>query len=226
MNNQKKTYDLYIKFLSTLKIDHKNILRLPVATKILKSLINIDTLKNKKRLNKITDYTNIYYWSDLHINHDNVIKYSNRPFNDKDEMFNFFINEYNKIIKDDDIVIFGGDIVFNQNKDILKRLNEFKGKKYLILGNHDIDKKTLEYKKYQCFEDLMLCHSFIYEYNHKIIEVIITHYPIDEDFLPENTINIHGHTHQYLISERHINMCVEHTDYKPIKLIDKIKEKF
>lgn len=88
----------------------------------------------------------IYFTSDQHHGHTNIIKYSNRPFETLEEMDDEIIEKYNKVITNKDIVYFLGDFSFyddDKTKQIFKRYN---GTKHLILGNHD-EKRTQLYLK-------------------------------------------------------------------------------
>lgn len=94
-------------------------------------------------VNHILQFTtiknNIFFTSDTHFNHANIIKYCMRPFADKDEMNEALINNWNSVVKKNDIVFHLGDFMFgNMNRfwDFRSRLN---GKIYLIHGNHDYE---------------------------------------------------------------------------------------
>lgn len=94
-------------------------------------------------INHILQFTtiknNIFFTSDTHFNHANIIKYCMRPFADKDEMNEALINNWNSVVKENDIVFHLGDFMFgNMNRfwDFRSRLN---GKIYLIHGNHDYE---------------------------------------------------------------------------------------
>lgn len=79
----------------------------------------------------------IYLISDLHFGHENIIKYSSRPFSSVEEMNETLIKNWNDVVKDNDIVYHLGDFCFlkyNDCKNILRRLN---GNINMILGNHD-----------------------------------------------------------------------------------------
>lgn len=83
----------------------------------------------------------IYFTSDEHFFHNNIIKYCNRPFKDYKEMNSEILKIFD-ILKDDDICFHLGDISasLGNNKETLKEmLKPLKGKHILIRGNHDHD---------------------------------------------------------------------------------------
>lgn len=78
----------------------------------------------------------IFFTSDTHYGHANVIKYCNRPFRDIVEMREVLINSWNAAVGPADLVYHLGDFSFHEREvaTVLPRLN---GRKILILGNHD-----------------------------------------------------------------------------------------
>ena len=85
---------------------------------------------------------NIFFTSDTHFWHENIIKFSNRPFSSIEEMNDTIINNWNSVVKENDIVFHLGDFCFcgsDKFKELIEKLN---GKIYLILGNHDL--KTIK----------------------------------------------------------------------------------
>jgi calcineurin-like phosphoesterase family protein len=84
---------------------------------------------------------NYFFTADLHLGHANIIKHSNRPFRDVDEMDEILIENWNKrITSPNDCVIVLGDFTFYSKtliNDPRKAFGRLRGKKYLILGNHD-----------------------------------------------------------------------------------------
>lgn len=52
----------------------------------------------------------LYFYGDPHFGDDAIRRYENRPFNNTKTMDIALITDYNEIIKDDDIVIFTGDL--------------------------------------------------------------------------------------------------------------------
>ena len=79
--------------------------------------------------------SNTWFTSDLHLGHNNIIKYCNRPYKDADEMDAALINNWNSVVRPDDTIYNLGDFTFSKNAEkYLARLN---GVKHLIKGNHD-----------------------------------------------------------------------------------------
>ena len=78
----------------------------------------------------------VYFTSDTHFDHANVIRFCNRPFATVEEMNEALITNWNRKVHRDDTVYIMGDMFFRTTdpEPILQRL---KGKKHLIVGNHD-----------------------------------------------------------------------------------------
>lgn len=80
---------------------------------------------------------NIHFTSDTHFYHENIIRYTSRPFQNKFEMNDLLIENWNRVVGPDDDVWHLGDFAFcslNQLNSILSRLN---GNIHVVLGNHD-----------------------------------------------------------------------------------------
>lgn len=137
----------------------------------------------------------IFFTSDLHFGHQNIIKFCNRPWETTEEMDEALIKNWNSVVKEDDMVFDLGDFAFAPNwrwKELLNRLN---GHHYLILGNHDITRWP--------GDKVMELFDGVYSQLHLKIDgnqVYLNHYP----FLcyagtyrnPEvATIQLFGHVH-------------------------------
>ena len=88
----------------------------------------------------------IYFTSDWHLNHFNIIKYTSRPFKTLEEMNTLIIKNFNERVKEDDMVFFLGDFIFRSGsgrgegeKDKPEYfLNRLTCKNIVfIAGNHD-----------------------------------------------------------------------------------------
>jgi len=80
---------------------------------------------------------NSYFTSDWHIGHDNIIKFSNRPFKDVGHMHRVLVNNYNSTVGTNDICYFLGDMGQHNGETMKKIIQELNGTKILIMGNHD-----------------------------------------------------------------------------------------
>ena len=54
----------------------------------------------------------IYYTSDLHLGHANIIKLCKRPFSDVDEMNAVLISNWNNRVTNGDTVYISGDLMY------------------------------------------------------------------------------------------------------------------
>lgn len=173
-----------------------------------------------------------YYIADTHFGHENVIKFCNRPFLSVEEMNEKLIENWNSKITNGDKVYILGDM-FYRCDNVEEILVKLKGKKHLILGNHDtwLDKKELH--KYFVSIDKYL------EINDGKNLLILSHYPM-LSFKRENrknTFMIHGHIHNdtdidfFPLLKSRVNVLnagVEINNYMPVTLDELIEnnEKF
>lgn len=153
---------------------------------------------------------NVYFWSDTHFGHKNIIRYSNRPFPDVQSMNNSMLANYKATVTKDDIVIFGGDISFMTDDMMNEILHQMPGHKVWIVGNHDMDRKGNLAKLH--FNERHSCLVI----DQPEFQLLVTHYPLSE--VPEGCINVHGHIHDKLANPWNVNICVEHTNYAPMLL--------
>lgn len=187
----------------------------------------------------------IYFISDTHFDHSNIIKYCDRPYKDTTQMDIDIIHKWNSVVKPDDIVWHLGDFAFFSKKDherIYKLIQKLNGNINLLLGNHDKHISNdiqfwldLGFKKvwdspFLFMNDCILSHEPIISKN----GIDLTYHPILK--------NIHGHIHnsfeKYLklskedqrkldakhsefghipdITKHSFNVSIEVIDYKPI----------
>lgn len=79
----------------------------------------------------------IYFTSDLHLGHKNIIRLCNRPFSSIEEMDTVLMGNWNRKVHRDDTIYILGDLMFRSEKPPEDYLRQLKGKKHLIMGNHD-----------------------------------------------------------------------------------------
>src|SRR5271169_1776785 len=78
----------------------------------------------------------IYFSSDDHFWHNNVIRYCNRPYSSVEQMNEDMVLKWNSVVKPEDTVYCLGDfsLAFRAVETFTARLM---GKKKLVPGNHD-----------------------------------------------------------------------------------------
>jgi len=109
----------------------------------------------------------IFFTSDLHLGHSNILIYDKRPFATIEEHDETIIENWNKTVKSNDTVYFIGDFCLFRKIDKIRgyrsRLN---GKIHLIYGNHDDvlrDNQIFESQSDMRYifvgkQKIMLCH--------------------------------------------------------------------
>ena len=83
------------------------------------------------------DGSRVYFTSDTHFNHTNIISYCQRPFRNVEEMNERIIANWNEVVGEDDIIFHLGDFCLGGSAEWTRLLNRLNGKIYLIMGNHD-----------------------------------------------------------------------------------------
>lgn len=162
----------------------------------------------------------IWVISDTHFGHDNIIKYCERPFQDSKEMDERIVQNWNSVVKDGDIVYHLGDVYFGERGRSVLLSERLKGRKRLILGNHDSGKDQTLHRYFQKIEVWRMFPEF---------GLLLTHVPVhesslerfDEGALSSKLLNIHGHIHnKEAPSHNHQNVSVEMTNYTPVNIED------
>lgn len=138
----------------------------------------------------------IFFTSDLHFGHENVIRFDDRPFNTVEEMDEEMIKRWNAKVGKGDIVYVLGDFIWkaatNEAVSIIRRLN---GQIILIKGNHDRFLHNAAAKKalagIKDYDDICVTLE-----DGTTRRCIISHY-----FIPfynghrYQAIHLHGHSH-------------------------------
>ena len=79
-----------------------------------------------------------WFTADLHLDHENIIKYCNRPFLDVQDMNYHLIDNWNQRVKKEDIVFHIGDFCYKETKHKAKDfIDQLNGQIIFIKGNHD-----------------------------------------------------------------------------------------
>lgn len=175
----------------------------------------------------------VFFTSDTHFRHAAIVGFCNRPFDSVDDMDEALIENWNKVVSNDDTVYHLGDFAFCGTQ-MIKRIRErLNGKIHLIIGNHDIrniNPNTVG----NCFESI--------EYQ-RIIEidgynVVLNHYPFlcFPGAFNSHLVQLFGHVHtrqgntgndrdrlQYLYPTQY-DVGVDNNNFTPISW-EYVKEK-
>lgn len=184
---------------------------------------------------------NVFFTSDLHFGHENVIRFDKRPWNTVEEMNRGLMERWNRKVQKGDLVYVLGDLFWKgDSKMVLEYLNNLNGQIYMIKGNHDrwlhnagVKNRLAGVKDYLDTDvplkdgmkrRVILSHYFIPFYNGHLY----------------NAIMLHGHSHnteEYEAEEkmkvwlnqnrfpcRAYNIGCMHWNYEPVTL-DEILER-
>ena len=162
-------------------------------------------------LDQCLDTTTIWLASDTHFDHANIIRYCNRPYRDVREMNATLMNNWNKTVKPNDLMIFLGDLTMNRNPNAFPYwMSQLNGDKLVVRGNHG-DQSTVNH--------------ILTTYNGQNLLFIHNPAHAPPDF---KGWTIHGHGHNkwgWLIDQdrKRANISMERTAYKPISLASLIQ---
>jgi calcineurin-like phosphoesterase family protein len=159
----------------------------------------------------------IFFTSDPHFGHRNIIKYCNRPFADADEMDAELIRRWNAVVPTDGIVYLLGDVTMGGPERAIEILGQLNGTKYLIAGNHD--KKNRRNARFaRCFvwvKDLAKIRV-------QSEPIVLCHYPMKSwDGSYHDALHFHGHSHNAKPingDPRRVDVGVDAWSYAPVSL--------
>lgn len=148
-----------------------------------------------------------YVMGDIHLGDDGMFNRAYKSTFDTQELyFEALVRNWNQIVRDEDIVLLLGDI--GSDRELISRfVAETRGRKWLILGNHDDFAKSCYAAE---FEMVFLGPVMIHR------RFIASHEPVPVE---PGVVNLHGHTHDIMLkTDLHKNLCAEHWGYKPVSL--------
>ena len=164
----------------------------------------------------------IWFTSDTHFGHLNIMKYCKRPFKSIEEHDEELIRRWNERVKPNDTVYHLGDFAwFGPLKcdEYLSRLNGFK---HLILGNHDRMqrmRKTIGWESIQPYLEIKIDNQqAVMLFHYRMVVWNKKHY---------GSWALHGHSHGTLplSGDYTLDVGVDCWDYYPIS-VEIIREAF
>lgn len=143
------------------------------------------------------DLDKLFFTSDSHLLHANILKFCNRPFESVEHQTEELIRRWNEVVPEDGIVFHLGDLCWTGNIDFILKLNErLNGSINLVYGNHDMQNKLDREVIKNIFKshggDTMDIASILVR-NDNNQNLTCCHYPML--YWPTGTWMLHGHIH-------------------------------
>jgi len=165
-------------------------------------------MSSQLKWNQIFDIRNTKLWftSDLHLFHANIIKLDGRPYADVNEMFNDIKEKWNSQVSPDDHIFILGDILWGSPKTgLINFNNNFNGHKHVILGNHDKEHN----ENFECFDTVDRLAKIVVTDGIKSKGITLCHYPMSSwDGTFRGEWQLFGHVHNNISLENHKhNQC-------------------
>lgn len=224
--NTVSMFDRYAQFLGTQYVRDDGTTAQPASGKFIKVLREVQAAHCSIRdlgaciEGREPGFTGrVWFWSDLHFFHSNVIGYCDRPFANMESMNETMLRNCLDTVSADDILVFGGDITMGNVHATNELLRAIPAYKLNVLGNHDIDRKKGKLLDLSV-DEIAPC----LEFSADGLQFFLSHYPVRESSLQPWQMNLHGHIHNQSVhpsvgsGRRHINLSVEYTGYRPISL--------
>lgn len=154
----------------------------------------------------------IYFTADTHFFQESIIHRANRPFASFREMNEHMFDLWNETVKPEDTIYHLGDVTARFSEKELAQLRLLNGKKFLIPGNHDVQKiKNKLSSFFTIFPPLVDLPA---------VKVVMCHFPL-ESWNKRNYgyMHLHGHSHGNMRKiQARLDVGVDVHGFKPISL--------
>ena len=142
----------------------------------------------------------IYFISDTHFGHNNIIKHCERPFDNVHIMDQIIFDNINEVVGTDDTLYILGDFCFKGKEPIEYRSRIFCQDVHLILGNHDrrndYNDHLHGFSSVQDVKEIIHCNQRIY----------LSHYPHRSwPASHKGSWMLYGHVHSKLDHEDRVS---------------------
>ena len=154
----------------------------------------------------------IFFTSDLHFGHSNIIQYEHRPFADVNDMDKALIANWNSVVGKHDTVFVLGDISFYGHEKTEHLVRQLRGTKHLVMGNHDA--KGPRWWMDVGFETASRYPIILDEY------LVLQHKPPEYYNETSPYFYLYGHVHgteaYQTLTKKSCCVCVERWKYTPV----------
>lgn len=179
------------------------------------------------RLKDKFDKDKLFFTSDTHFFHKNIIKYCNRPFENTYYMNEAIIKNWNEVVPEDGTVFHLGDVSLTAVPKVLNDLLwSLNGTKHLVIGNHEKDALGKEYirEHWETINDIAEIYVEDEEITYGKQHIVMCHYPmISWNASHRGSWGLYGHVHGGLsnkgemkTSPSQLDVGVDVHDYTPV----------
>jgi calcineurin-like phosphoesterase family protein len=177
---------------------------------------------------KYNDGSKIFFTSDSHYGHSNILKFCDRPFEDVEEMDRMLIENWNKKVPHDGLVFHLGDFAWGGYEFWKKIRDQLNGDIILIKGNHDqknmsstAEQELFKYVSWQMLIEIegrkiwlnhfpFLCYAGVYREPKKLVYSLYGHVHSGPDKKGQDIPRlVHTYPMQY-------DVGVDNNNYEPI----------
>lgn len=159
--------------------------------------------------NVVFDKDKLFFTSDTHFGHENIIKYCNRPFKNVFEMNQVLVDNWNKVVPKDGVVFHLGDFALNLSNQATSHIfHSLNGTKHLVIGNHEKCILNSAYIKglFNTVNDISEIFVKDDEITYKEQHIVMCHYPmITWNASHRGSWQLFGHVHGGLSNKGVIN---------------------
>lgn len=159
---------------------------------------------------KLEEGQKVFFTSDLHVGHRNVLVFCNRPFVDTKDMSENLIANWNRVVGENDIVFDLGDMFwFDSRHEVKKFVEKLNGTIYKIPGNHDMDCRKLfelcKTSKVEILDDNNVV--WVERKGQKIVEIWLSHFPLATwPHWIQGSLNFFGHIHSGPLTDNMVDI--------------------
>lgn len=175
-------------------------------------------------MNFDSNATNIFFTSDTHFGHKNIIKYCNRPYADLKDMDAALVSNWNAKVGSNDVVFHIGDLAFiKEDKKLQELIHSLNCKTlYLVPGNHDDAQRYKQLKGDNKVVVLNTLHEINIQVEDEKMRFVLCHYALRVwNKSHYGAIHLYGHSHGTLPDDpnsRSMDVGVDNHNYAPLHL--------
>jgi calcineurin-like phosphoesterase family protein len=134
----------------------------------------------------------VWFSSDLHLNHQAVINFG-RQFDSVSHMNDYILNETNKVVRENDLLVLCGDTMMGE-KDYIQFLNSLICDNIIMLFGNHCNRSKMQSALIEC-DKLIYIGDYV-ELNVEKQIICCSHFPqFNWNYQDDGAISLHGHLH-------------------------------